>query len=127
MRLKAWLRQAENLREGCRDSEQKDGKNGATDGRRQSERGALFLLYFNMEFLQDALMDGMIQSRGNDVGDAESVSLATACSLGCPAVICVRRTHRHFMLGLAKAVPFSLIFFVVVILLLSYKDSLPLF
>ena len=58
--------------------------------------------------------------RGNDVDDAESVSLATACSLDCPAVICVRRTHKHFMLRLGQSsrVPFSLIFFVVVIILL---------
>ena len=107
-RSKACLRQAKSPREGCRDSEQKDGENsdslagqwlklstfnvggtsipgwgtkipyncmvrskkkeggehGATDGRRQSKSGALFLLYFNMEFFQSILMDGLIQSRG---------------------------------------------------------------
>lgn len=106
-----------------RSKKKEGGEYGATDGRRQSKSGALFLLYFNMEFFQSILMDGLIQSRGECCCCCWLCISSLCLFLGQYSLpsgnLCLENPQMlHAQLGQTSTVPFSLTFFAVVIILL---------
>lgn len=101
----------------------KRGEYGATDGRRQSKRGALSLLYFNTEFLQSILSEGLIQSRGECCWWRWPCISSHCLLLGRYSLpggnLCLENPQiLHAHLGYTSTVPFSLTLFAVVIILL---------